>query len=164
MGDPITDRVEQLLTVSDHILVPVDMLYEQLAGEGLMAWIEPDIFEYLLFSDDRFEIVESFGDTALLGLGEDVALIDDYNFLGGPRVMLRSRADPPQALMLDVLFHLQEMNRALETAWHQRPVDNPEIEAELINMLMLGDMLERELRDALDVDAPTQEGMPSREI
>jgi hypothetical protein len=52
--------------------------------------------------------------------------------------------------MLDMLLHLKEMNKALETAWNLRPTDNPEVEAELLNLLMMGDMLEREIKRALE--------------
>ena len=43
----------------------------------------------------------------------------------------------------------KEMNEALETAWQLRPEGNNEIEAELLNLLMMGDMLEREIRQAI---------------
>jgi len=49
-----------------------------------------------------------------------------------------------------MLLHLQDMNKALETAWQLRPEDNPEIEAEILNLLMMGDMLEREIKRALE--------------
>jgi len=52
--------------------------------------------------------------------------------------------------MLDMLLHLQEMNKALETAWQLRPEDNPEVDAEILNLLMMGDMLEREIKQALE--------------
>ncbi len=155
MNDPITDRVAQILSQSGHILVPFDVLYDELASEGLMSWISPEFFETLLLLDERFDVVEGFGATELLGI-EEAAVLDAHGFLGGPRVMLRSRATPPEALMLDILFHLKEMNRALEMAWQRRP-DDPDLEAELIQMLMLGDMLERELQQALDLSLPPEE-------
>jgi hypothetical protein len=49
-----------------------------------------------------------------------------------------------------MLLHLQEMNKALETAWQLRPSDNPEVEAELLNLLLMGDMLERQIKQALE--------------
>ena len=55
----------------------------------------------------------------------------------------------PEALKKDVLHHLHEMNTALETAWQMRPDDDPEMEAELIGMLMMADMLEREVKSSL---------------
>ena len=87
--------------------------------------------------------------------------------LTGPLVMLRERGASTEKIMLDVLLHLQEMNEALETAWQLRPEGNDEIEAELLNLLMMGDMLEREIRQAIqngtvimEFDASVAEDIP----
>lgn len=148
MRDPISNRVSQILTESVHVLVPLDDLYNLLANEGLMVWMTPELLEQLLTADDRFEIYEGLADSELF---EPLVQSElrARGLLGGPLVMLRERASTTEEVMMDMLLHLQEMNKALETAWQLRPEDNPEIEAELLNLLMMGDMLEREIKRAL---------------
>ncbi|MBN1247634.1 MAG: hypothetical protein JXC32_08245 [Anaerolineae bacterium] len=148
MNDPISNRVSQILTESVHVLVPLEDVYDQLANEGLMVWMTPELLEQLLTVDGRFEVYEGLADSELFN-----PLIQSElrarGLLGGPLVLLRERASTTEEVMLDMLLHLQEMNQALETAWQLRPQDNPEIEAELLNLLMMGDMLEREIKRAL---------------
>jgi hypothetical protein len=149
MSDPITERAVQLLITSDHILMSVRDLYETLASEGLMSRVSPAMLEYLLESDRRFELVEGLSDVGF-DAGSDIKS-ELREVLGGPLVRLRGRRTPPKAMIQDVLSHLQEMSAALEVAWHTRPDDDPQAEAELVNMLIMSDMLERELQRALSV-------------
>lgn len=148
MTDPITLRAAEKLAASDHILVPLHDLYASLVSEGIMSRMNLGMFDYLLATDPRFEIIEGFGDLGILSEMTQTQL-EMQGFWGGPLVMLRIRAAEPDALKEDVLYHLREMNTALETAWQLRPDDDPEIEAELIGMLMMADMLEREVKEAL---------------
>ncbi|MBN1877555.1 MAG: hypothetical protein JXA33_25255 [Anaerolineae bacterium] len=151
MSDPITDRTAQLLNHSEFGLVPLSELYRMLTNEGLMPWIDMDAFSWLIGTDSRFEIVDGLRDIDLLD--EDVQFeLEMRGLLGGPRVMLRSRKVPPEVVILDLLHQLHDMNAALEEAWNMRPQNDPEVEAELVNLLMMGDMLERELLHVLQVD------------
>lgn len=149
MNDPITNRVAQILKESAHVLVPLDDLYDHLANEGMMVWVTPDILEQLLISDERFEVYEGLADSDLFSPVIQTEL-QAQGLLSGSLVLLRERASTTEEVMLDMLSHLQEMNKALETAWRLRPEDNPEVEAELLNLLMMGDMLEREIKRALE--------------
>lgn len=149
MSDPITNRVARLLGESAHVLVPLDELYDELSNEGLMSWMTPQLFERLLMFDDRFEVYEGLADSDLFNPMVQAEL-QARGLLGGPLVMLRERGTSSEEVMLDMLLHLQEMNKALETAWKLRPQNNPDIEAELLNLLMMGDMLEREIKRALE--------------
>lgn len=149
MSDPITNRIAQILSLSPHVLVPFEELYDQLTVEGLMVWMTPELLEQLIVSDARFEIYEGLADSDLFNPLVQAEL-QARGLLGGPLVMLRSRSTTTEEVMLDMLLHLQEMNKALETAWQLRPDDNPEVEAELLNLLMMGDMLEREIKRALE--------------
>jgi hypothetical protein len=156
MTDPITRRAAEKLATSKHIIVPLNDIYEALVSEGLMSRTNLDMFEYLLASDPRFEIVKGLEDLDILSQVLQTQL-ELQGFWSGPLVMLRSRAFEPQALIQDILNHLHEMNAALETAWQLRPADDPEIEAELISMLMMGDMLEREIKGALHLNGSSEE-------
>lgn len=165
MGDPITNRVAQMLSTAAHILVPMDELYDRLAGEGLMVWMTPDLFVDLLMSDERFDVYEGLADSDLFDPLVQTEL-QARGLLSGPLVMLRERGSATQDVMLDMLLHLQEMNKALETAWQLRPQGDAEVEAELLNLLMMGDMLEREIKRALEtgslvieLDAKTGSGL-----
>jgi hypothetical protein len=149
MNDPITNRIAQILNLSPHVLVPFEELYDQLTVEGLMVWMTPELLEQLIASDTRFEIYEGLADSELFNPLVQAEL-QARGLLGGPLVMLRERGTTTEEIMLDMLLHLQEMNKALETAWQLRPDDNPEVEAELLNLLMMGDMLEREIKRALE--------------
>ncbi len=151
MSDPITDRAVYLLSKISHILVSLEELYLVLESEGLMAWMPFGLFVALMSADERVDVIDELGD---YGLFESVLEeeLEMRGLLHGPLVALRSRASSPEALMHDVLEHLQEMNQALEMAWYLRPDDDPEIEAELLDMLMMGDMLEREVKHALHLD------------
>ncbi|MGC9348060.1 MAG: hypothetical protein ACP5JG_07990 [Anaerolineae bacterium] len=149
MGDPITNRIAQILMESEHVLVPVEAIYDRLASEGLMVWMTPELLEQLILTDERFEIYEGLADSELFNPMVQAELAA-RGLLGGPLVMLLDRGSTTEEIMLDMLLHLQEMNEALETAWNLRPADNPEVEAELLNLLMMGDMLEREIKRALE--------------
>jgi hypothetical protein len=159
MTDPITKRTAQLLTTSQNIFIPLTALYEALAAEGLMSWIDLDAFEDFLASDEQFVLLEGLGDLEALAPILNIEL-DIQDFWDDPLVMLRSRATTPQIVVQGVLEHMHEMNAALETAWQSRPVDDPFVEAELIGMLMMGDMLERELRGALHLYATDEKPEP----
>lgn len=149
MTDPITNYVAQIMTASDHVLVPLEELYAQLLSEGMMPWINPMLFEQMIYEDERFELYDGFGDSEFFNPMVQAEL-DARGLLGGPLVLLRARHVTDEELMLDMLLHLQEMNKALETAWQLRPSDNPEVEAELLNLLLMGDMLERQIKQALE--------------
>jgi hypothetical protein len=129
--------------------VPFDDLYDQLMIEGLMVWMTPELLEQLITSDARFEIYEGLADSDFFNPLMQAEL-QARGLLGGPLVMLRERGTTTEEIMLDMLLHLQEMNKALENAWQLRPGDNPEVEAELLNLLMMGDILEREIKRALE--------------
>lgn len=148
MIDPITRRIILFLSESAHLLVPIEELYSALWDEGLLSATSEEDFEQLLVFDDRFEIYESLGHSDLFHPSIQAEL-RARGLLTGPLVMLRERGASTEQIMLDVLLHLEEMNQALETAWQLRPEGNDEIEAELLNLLMMGDMLEREIRHAI---------------
>lgn len=151
MNDPMTNRAAELLRRDQDSFVPLDRLYTALTSEGLMAWVDPVIFRRLLESDPRFEVLDGlsenlFPDAALTASGLDV-----LDFLNGPWVILQERKLSPLDVMTDILHHLQRMNETLEIAWSSL-ADAPETgetKADLLNMLLLGDLLERQIRDAL---------------
>jgi hypothetical protein len=151
MTDPITNRTAQILAVADALLVPISEIYDALQSEGWMGWINEDMFLRLLLSDSRFDVVEGLAGTDLLEMVLPTTFLD-HRWLSGPRVMLRSRVTSPRAIIVDELDNLAEMNEALEIAWQMHAADDPEIRAELVNLLMMADMLERELKYALMQD------------
>ncbi|HOT93355.1 MAG TPA: hypothetical protein PLJ78_16590 [Anaerolineae bacterium] len=152
MKDPITARTVQLLTQSQHILVPVADLYNTLMAEGLMSQLSLEMYMYLLASDADFEIIGGLEDLEVFN-SLLRAELEVQGFGSGPLVMLRRRALEPKQVIQDVLTHLHEMNAALESAWRVRPVNDPETEAKLIQLLLMSDMLTREIEGALHVYA-----------
>lgn len=148
MTDPITDRAAQLLATSEHIIVPLEELYKDFISEGWLSWLELDVFEALLSVDPRFDVLGGLSDLhdfrpSLL------AELEVQGFLVGPLVMLRDRAFAPEVVMLDVLNHLEAINYSLETAWRQHSAQELADEAEILHLLLMGDMLERELKHSL---------------
>ncbi|HOU16047.1 MAG TPA: hypothetical protein PKZ84_23330 [Anaerolineae bacterium] len=158
MRDPITARVAQILAQSQHILVPMADLYNSLVGEGLMSRIDLDMFIYLIASDGAFEILGGLEELEVFSPLLRAEL-EVQGFGSGPLVMLRRRATEPTLIIQDALIHLYEMNAALESAWKARPADDPEAEAELLQMLLMSDMLAREIEGALQVHAEAEDPM-----
>lgn len=151
MTDPITNRAAQILASADALLIPISEIYDVLQSEGWMGWVNEDMFLRLLLSDSRFDVVEGLAGTDILEMILPAALAD-HRWLSGPRVMLRSRITSPRAILVDELDNLAEMNEVLELAWQMHASDDPEVRAELVNLLMMADMLERELKYALMQD------------
>ncbi len=151
MTDPITNRTAQILAGADALLIPISEIYDALKSEGWMGWINEDMFLRLLLSDSRFDVVEGLVGAEILEMVLPNAMLGQ-RWLSGPRVMLRSRVTSPRAIIVDELDNLAEMNEALEIAWQMHAADDPEIRAELVNLLMMADMLERELKYALMQD------------
>jgi hypothetical protein len=156
MKDPITTRTAHILAQSSHILVPLEDLYDDLVGEGLMAWINPEMFEYLIASDETFEVIEGLEELEMLTplLRAELKV---QGFWSGPLVMLHQWTAFPSLVLEDLLMHLQDMSEALETAWQTRTPDDPAAEVELLNMLMMSDMLAREISGALHVYMESEE-------
>ncbi len=156
MKDPITARAAQMLAQATHILVPLEDLYNALEDEGLMAWIDPEMFEYLMTTDETFAVIKGLGAlemlTPLLR-----AELEMQGFWSGPLVMLRQWMAFPSLILEDLLTHLRDMSSALETAWQTRSPDDPFTEAELLNMLLMSDMLAREISGALHMYVESEE-------
>lgn len=146
--DPITDRVAQILATDPDIFVPVKRLYNDLFREGLLAWTPWETFVQLLEADERFEFVE--GPEEEFMAEEDVAELETLGFYGGVRVKLVTRDVSQAEVMGALLRNLQRMNLALEEAWKHRPPNDLEAEAQLTQMLLLGDMMERQVKELLE--------------
>jgi hypothetical protein len=156
MKDPITTRTAYILSQSSHILVPLEDIYDDLVDEGLMPWISPEMFEYLIASDETFEVIEGLEELEMLTplLRAELKV---QGFWSGPLVMLRQWTAFPSLVLEDLRTHLQDMSSALETAWQMRSPDDPVTEAELLNMLLMSDMLAREISGALHVYMESEE-------
>ncbi len=150
MADPITDQTAYLLTIDDAAFVPLDFLYEELMGQGLVSEVPFDYYCWLLESDERFEVFEGLAEM-LFGEVEGWVQPQVLAFLNGPWVHLLGRPFTMDDLIRDLLHYLMKVNETLEITWQYLP-DEPEAAAakeDLLNMLMWGDMLERRLRATL---------------
>lgn len=156
MKDPITARAAQMLAQTSHILVPLEDLYNALEDEGLMAWIDPEMFDYLMATDETFVIIEGLEALEMLTplLRAELQM---QGFWSGPLVMLRLWTAFPSLILEDLLTHLQEMSDALESAWQTHSPDDPFTEMELLNMLLMSDMVAREISGALHVYVESEE-------
>lgn len=151
MPDPITDQTVYLLEIDAATFVPLDALYNELYLEGLMAWTDVYLYEDLLRTDERFEVLGGLDE---LLFGEEIKTWSELNvldFLSGPWVRLRKRPISSELVLHDLLLYLQDMNETLEVTWQYLPPgpDAAEARRDLLNMLMWGDLLERQIREAL---------------
>ncbi len=151
MPDPITDQTAYLLEQDPSVFVPLDTLYDVLFEQGLMAWIDLETYYLLLLDDDRFEILEGLEEMIF---GEEIDAWNGLNvldFLRGPWVRLRTRIVSPEVVLQDLLVYLENMNETLEATWQYLPAgpESEEAKEDLLNMLMWGDLLERQIREAL---------------
>jgi hypothetical protein len=150
-ADPITDRVAQILAVDREVFVPLERLYQILKNEGVMGHINIDMFEWLLTSDDRFEFIENLEDEIFEGLIDpevDAELEGLGFFAKRPLVKLGIRQATVVDMMDSLLRQLKRMNESLENAWRSQDND-PEAREGLLHVLMMGDMLERQVRQLL---------------
>jgi hypothetical protein len=165
MTDPITDQTAYLLAIDDAAFVPLDFLYEELMGQGLVSEVNFDLYRWLLEVDERFEVFEGLGEM-LFGEIEEWVQPQVLAFLSGPWVHLLGRPFTMDDLIRDLLHYLVRMNETLEITWQFLP-DEPEAaeaKEDLLNMLMWGDMLERRLRATLSSvpEEPPEPSAPQR--
>jgi hypothetical protein len=148
MSDPITRRAEQLLICEPESFVPLERLYEVLLQEGLMAHVDRWTFRLLLEVDARFEVFDWLEETLLPGPLEEMVGLEILDLFHGPWVLLTARKSFPLEVMQDLAHHLHRLNEELERTWRHLP-DLPGVEeakAGLVDMLLLGDLLERQIR------------------
>lgn len=160
--DPITNRVVQILTIDKDVFVPVRRLYQMLTGEGLLTCVDVESFIMLLEADERFEFVDDLEDEVLGWLldAESNVELSAVGFFNGPRVRLRAREITSVMIMDSLLRQLQRMNSSLEIAWREIS-DDPESEAALLHVLMMGDMLERQVLQMLEEELVADDYMES---
>ncbi len=145
--DPITARVEQLLTESAEVFVPLEQVYNTLQAEGLLAHFDAPALREFLQGTWHIQVLGGFSHLAFLD-SETAIGLELLSAMTGPWVVLRSRLVSPLATMGELLRHLQQLNHAIEIAWRQLGA-MPEAQDDLLGLLMLGDALERKVRLAL---------------
>lgn len=145
--DPISTRVEQLLTESTEVFVPFEQLYDTLQNEGLLAHFDSEALLEFLKSNWSFQVLGGFSHLGFLD-SETAIGLELLSAMTGPWVVLRARLATPLATMGELLRHLQQMNHAIESAWRQLGT-TPEAQDDLLGLLMLSDALERKVRVAL---------------
>ncbi len=145
--DPISARVEQLLTESAQVFVPFEEIYDTLQREGLLAHFDATALLEFLKGNWHFQVLGGFSHLAFLDAETAIGL-ELLSAMTGPWVVLRVRLASPLATMGELLRHLQHMNHAIENAWRQLD-KTPEAQDDLLGLLMLSDALERKVRLAL---------------
>ena len=149
MDDLITRQLEQLLRESKNIFIPVGELYDRLAARGMSAWMDESLLMQLLLEDDRFIVLEGLEEALFSEDAPFSRRLRELGLLRGPWVVLSERIVSPSAVMADLLHYLRELNAALESAWQRMMEEEPEIAQDILNLLMMGDMLERQVKQAL---------------
>ncbi len=153
MSDPITKHVFHILLKEKEVLVPLSDLHRRLLSEGMLLQIDPPMLEQMLREDSLFRVIHGIQDLKLLHLSAQ-AHLHNYNFINGPYVMLRLWDAYPPLVLHAVLRQMHDMNIVLEMAWKMKSDVDPAESEMLLHLLMVGDLLERELRQALSKQLP----------
>ncbi|OQY18393.1 MAG: hypothetical protein DRP79_08170 [Planctomycetota bacterium] len=152
MDDPIIARTIEILDTDPDFFVPLKKLWLMLQGEGLALDIEQEELGRMLLEDKRFEFTfgaehaAEFEDDApelAAGMGRVMEMLGFYS---GERVKLTSRKMTAEDVFAAMTRNLTRMNEALQGAWEARPAGNQEIENQLIDILAVGQKLEREIQ------------------
>jgi hypothetical protein len=155
MDDRTVNRIINILESDPDFFVPIKKLWLLLQGEGLALEIELDDFHSWLESDARFELI--FGVDHTEGFKDDPALVVEMDremealgFYSGPRVKLVSREMTADDVFAGLARSLSQMNEALQSAWEARPESDRETEDQMLEILALGQKLDREIRGLID--------------
>jgi hypothetical protein len=151
-------HVIEVLETDPDFYVPVKKLWLTLLGKGMVLDVELEEFHRMLLTDTRFEFTpgvdhkEEFeGDPALAEEMEQE--LESLGFYSGPRVKLVSREMSQEDVFAALARSLTRMNEALQGAWETHPEGNQEIEDQLLDILAIGQKLEREIQELID-DSP----------
>ncbi len=149
MDDMITRHLERLLRESKNIFVPVDQLYEQLVAQGMGPWMDEDLLLQLLVEEGRFIVLDGLEEALFTEESLFSQRLRELGLLRGPWVVLGERILSPSVVMADLLHYLRELHTALEAAWQTMASEEPDVADDILSLLMMGDMLERQVEQAL---------------
>jgi hypothetical protein len=147
MYDPISQRTINLLHKESIIFVAIEVLYEQLLAEALMARLDSYLLRRLLETIPELVVIEGLEEVVFVEA--ELLSLEALHILDGPWVALRARLASPSEVIGDVLRHVHEMNTVLEQAWQYHAPHDPQLKADLLSMLMVGDLLERQVIQTL---------------
>jgi hypothetical protein len=139
-----------VLSSGDDIVMPVRSLWLDMQNRGMGRGLSLDSFATMLESDERFEFLEGPEDDED---GEEVSLLEELGFEGGPHVKLASRELTADYVTRMLRRSTENMLAALEGAWEMRPDDDPEAEQQLLEVMTLAQRLKSEVEDALRQNA-----------
>ncbi len=152
MDAPFITRTIEILETDPDFFVPLKKLWLMLQGEGLALDIEMDDLGRMLREDERFEFTagvdhaQGFDDTPELA-DEMRQEMEMLGFYSGERVKLASREIKAEDIFAAMSRSMTRMNEALQGAWDARPEGDQEIEDQLIDILSIGQKLEREMEN-----------------
>ncbi len=148
------DRIISILETDPDFFVPVKKLWLTLQGEGMALDLELEDFLSQLQADTRFEFIPGVDHTE--GVEDDPAIaaeigreMEALGFYSGPRVKLASREMTAADIFAGLARSLNRMNEALQHAWEARPEADQETEDQMLEIMALGQKLDRELREII---------------
>lgn len=149
-----TNRVINILETDPDFFVPVKKLWLMLQGEGLALDLELEDFLSQLQADARFEFIPGIDHTE--GIEDDPTIaaevareMEALGFYSGPRVKLASREMTAADIFAGLARSLNRMNEALQHAWEARPEGDQKTEDQMLEIMALGQRLDRELREII---------------
>ncbi|MFP4345395.1 MAG: hypothetical protein ACLFU8_11940 [Anaerolineales bacterium] len=166
MSDPITRRAEQLLICEPESFISLERLYRTLLQEGMTLHVDRQTFRRLLESDPAFEIFNWLGEALLADQMKTLEGLEILELFDGPWVLLAARKSFPLEVLQDLAHHLHRLNEILERAWRHLPnlPGTEKTRAGLIDMLLLSDLLERQIRGSVLVALNEQRSPEIRDL
>ncbi len=155
MDERTVNRIISILETDPDFFVPVKKLWLMLQGECLALNVDLETLHDWLQADGRFEFdpgvdqKEGFEDDPAFA-AELEREMEALGFYSGPRVKLIAREMTAADIFAAMSRSLTQMNTALQSAWETRPVDDQETEAQMLEILALGQKLDREIRELIE--------------
>lgn len=154
MDTLMMDRIISILETAPDFFVPVKKLWLMLQGEGMALALELEDFLSQLQADARLEFIpgadhaEGFEDDPAVA-AEVAREMEALGFYSGPQVKLASREMTAADIFAGLARSLNRMNEALQHAWEARPEADQETEDRMLEILALGQKLDREIREII---------------
>jgi hypothetical protein len=145
------DNIEGILSAHPDVLAPVKEILNILKKQKEYENLTYDELVNLLKSDDRFEFVliperiETDEDSPLIA--QNIEKVEDLGFYSGSRVKLKN-AKLDVDKIVDILNRkVDMMMEVLVNIWDKRPLDEPSIEDNLLDILARAQKLQREVKN-----------------
>jgi hypothetical protein len=163
----ICNEAEKILASHPDVLAPVKEILNLLKRQKDFEDITYDELVSFLKSDERFEFIliperiEQNEDSP--ELAQNIEKVENLGFYSGSRVKLKN-AQLGVEKVVDILNRKVDlMMEVLVNIWDKRPVGDPGIEDNLLDILARAQKLQREVKNAINPERIKNLGEPDNE-